>query len=101
MTNRGQLLYSSLHSARGWTLPQSGAWNSRPTHTARLQLYYGNGAVLSSGVDPTLALEKADSILIHSSLLILSPRSLGRSMVQCYMLEQGMNTAQYSPARSL
>ena len=55
MTKRGQ--YSSLHSARGWDLPQSGAWNSRPAHTARLQLYYGNGTVLSSGVDLALTLE--------------------------------------------
>ena len=104
MTKRGQ--YSSLHSARGWTLPQSGAWNSRPAHTARLQLYYGNGTVLSSGVDPTLALETADNILIHSSLLILSPgthiqRTLGQAMLQCYMLEQGMDTAQYTLAQSL
>jgi len=32
MVKRAQ--YSSLHSARGATLPQSGVWNSRPVHTA-------------------------------------------------------------------
>ena len=66
MVKRGQ--YSSLHSARGRTLPQGGAWNSRPARIARLELYYGNGTVLSRGVDPTLALETADNILIHSPL---------------------------------
>ena len=54
MTKRGQ--YNSLHTARGRTLPHSGVWHRRPTHTAGLELYYGNGAVLSRGVDPTLAL---------------------------------------------
>ena len=94
MVKRAQ--YSSLHSARGSTLPQSGVWNSRPIHTARLTLYYGNGTVLSSGVDPTLAIETAENILIHSSLLILSPRThiqrtLGQSVVQCYMVGQGVD----------
>ena len=89
MAERAQ--YSSLHSARRATLPQSGAWNSRPVHTARLTLYYGNGIVLSSGANPTLAIEKAETILIHSSLIILSPRThiqrtLGQSIVQCYMV---------------
>ena len=87
-------------------LPQSGAWNSRPAHTARLTLYYGNGTLLSSGVDPTLAIEKSANILIHSSLLALSPlthiqRTLGQSMVQCCMVEQGEDTAQYTLATSL
>ena len=104
MVKRAQ--YSSLHSARRSTLPQSGVWNSRPVHTGRLTLYHGNGTVLISGVDPTLAIETAENILIHSSLLILSPRThiqrtLGQSMVQCYMLEQGMDTAQYTLAQSL
>ena len=104
MAQRGQ--YSSLHSARGSTPPQSGVWNSRPIHTARLTLYYGNGTVLSSGVDPTLALETAENILIHSSLLILSPlthiqRTLGQFMVQCYVVGQGVDTTTYTLARSL
>ena len=102
MTKRGQ--YSSLHSARGWTLPQSGAWTSRPAHTARLELYYCNGIVLIRGVGPTrptLAFKTADNILIYSSLLILSPRThikqtLGQSIVQCYMMGQGMDNAQYT-----
>ena len=60
----------------------------------------------SSGVDPTLAIEKAENIVIHRSLLILSPlthiqRTLGQAMVQCYMLEQSLDTAHCTLARSL
>ena len=104
MVKRAQ--YSSLHSARGATLPQSGAWNSRPAHTARLILYYGNGTALSRGVDPTLAIEKYANILIHNSLLALSPlthlqRTLGQSMVHCYMVQRGEDTNQYTLATSL
>ena len=93
-------------SARRRTLPQSGVWHRRPTHTARLELYYGNGAVLSRGVDPTLAFETSDNILIHSSLLILSPRThiqqtLSNSIVHCYMLGQGMDNKQYTLWRSI
>ena len=104
MPKRAQ--YSSLHSARGATLPQSVAWNSRPAHTARLTLYCGNGTILSSGVNPTLAIEKSASMLIHSSLFALSPlthiqRTPGQSMGQCYVVEQGEDTAQYTLARSL
>ena len=56
-------------------IPQSGAWNSRPAHTAWLELYYGNDKMISRGVDPALTLETAGNILIHSSVLILSPRT--------------------------
>ena len=66
MIKRGQ--YSRQHSLRGKTLPQSGVWNSHPSHTAQLQLYYGNGTVLCKGVDPTSAMQNADVVLIHSSL---------------------------------
>lgn len=62
--------------------------------------------MLSSGVDPTLALETAANILIHSSLRILSPRThiqqtLGNSIVHCYMLGQGMDNKQYTLCQSL
>ena len=104
MVKRAQ--YSSLHSARGATLPQSGAWNSRPAHTARLIFYYGNGTTLIRGVDPTLAIGKYANILIHNSLLALSPlihlqRTLGQSMVHCYMVQRGEDTNQYTLATSL
>ena len=70
MIKRGQ--YSRQHSLRGKTLPQSGVWNRRSSHTAQLQLYYGNGTALCKGVDPTSAMQNADVKLIHSSLIILS-----------------------------
>ena len=93
MIKTGQ--YSRLHSQRGSTLPQSGVWGNRPSHTAQLQLYYGNGTVLCKGVDPTLAMQSGDVVLIHSSLIILSQRTyikrtLGHSIVRISMLGSGI-----------
>ena len=90
---RGQ--YNRQHSLRGKILPQSGVWNSRPSHTAQLQLYYGNGTVLCKGVDPTSAMQNADDTLIHSSLVVLSQRAfirrtLGHSLVRINMLDSGI-----------
>ena len=70
-------------------------WNSRPSHTAQLQLYYGNGTVLCKGVDLTSAMQNADVILIHGSLSILSQRTfirrtLGHSLVCIRMLDSGI-----------
>ena len=93
MITRGQ--YSRQHSLRGKTLPPSSVWNSRPSHTAQLQLYYGNGTVLCKGVDPTSAMQNIDVILIHSSLILLSQRAfirrtLGHSLVRIRMLDSGI-----------
>ena len=93
MIKQGQ--YSRQNSMRGRTLPQSGVWNSRPSHTAWLQLYCGNGTVLCKGVDPTSAMQNADVILIHSSLIVLSQRAfirrtLGHSLVRINMLDSGI-----------
>ena len=89
MIKRGQ--YTKQHSLRGRTLPQSGVWNSRPPHTAQLHLYYANGTVLCKGVDPTSAMQNADVVLIHRSLIILFiRRTLGHSLVRIKMLDSGI-----------
>ena len=61
--------------------------------------------MLSSGVDPTLALETAENIYTqlstHSVARTHIKRTLGQSIVQCYMVRQGVDTATYTLVRSL
>ena len=93
MIERGQ--YSRQHSLRGSTLPQGGVWRNWPSHTAQLQLYYGNGTVLCKDADPTSAMQNGDAVLIHSPPITplertFIRRTLGHSPVRIKMLDSGI-----------
>ena len=93
MIKRGH--YVRLHSQQGNAPPQRGVRNSDSSHPAQVQLYCGNGTVLSKGVDPTSAMETADAMLVHSSIIIHSQpayirRPRGHSYGRIRMLNSGI-----------